>query len=372
MSDPATAKDPQEPAAPSRLSVAQSEFDPDVVFLNTASLGLPPRRSLQALTAALEHWRAGTASPPDFDDSVEASRAHYARLVGVDSARVAVGGQVSVFAGLVAAALPDGSEVLTAAGEFTSIVFPFLAQARRGVTLTQVPLEDLAGAVTERTALVAVSAVQSADGRLADLDALTAACAASGSRILLDTTQAVGWLPVDASRYAYTVGGGYKWLLAPRGTCFFTVLPELDDELIPHAAGWYAGLDRWDSLYGGPLRLAGDARRFDTSPAWHSWVGQAPALDLLVEVGPEVLHAHALGLANQFRAAVNRPPGDSAIVSLPADPGTAFRLERAGVVASVRAGRLRLAFHVNNTTVDVDRAAEAVTAGRPATQIHPS
>jgi selenocysteine lyase/cysteine desulfurase len=271
-----------------------------------------------------------------------------------------VGSQVSVFAGLIAAALPAGSEVLTAAGEFTSIVFPFLAQARRGVRVREVPLEHLADAVSPRTALVAVSAVQSGDGRLADLDTLTEACAVTGTRILLDTTQAVGWLPVDARRFAYTTGGGYKWLLAPRGTCFFTVQPDLANELIPHAAGWYAGGERWDSLYGGPLRLSDDARRFDVSPVWHSWVGQAPALDLLTAIGPAVLHTHALGLANRFRTAVGLPPGDSAIVSVATDPSTSPRLERAGVIGSVRDGRVRLAFHVNNTTIDADRAADAL------------
>jgi selenocysteine lyase/cysteine desulfurase len=344
----------------SRLALAQAEFAPELVYLNTASLGLPPRRGLQALQAALRQWQAGTASPPDYDLPLEAARTSYAGLVGVDPSRVAVGSQVSQFAGLVAANLPAGSEVLVADGEFTSIVFPFLAQAGRGVQVRQVRLERLAEAVSARTTLVAVSAVQSADGRLADLDALVTACASTGTRILLDTTQAVGWLPIDASRFAYTTGGGYKWLLGARGTCFFTVAPELADDLIPHSAGWYAGGERWNSLYGGPLRLAGDARRFDLSPAWHSWVAQAPALDLLTEIGPAVLHTHTLALANRFRAAVDLPPGDSAIVSVAADSSAAERLERARVVGSVRAGRLRLAFHLYNTFVDVDQTAAAV------------
>jgi selenocysteine lyase/cysteine desulfurase len=346
----------------SNLAAAQAEFDPDVIYLNTASLGLPPRRCLQALQAVQERWRSGLASPPEYDVPLEAARSAYAGLVGVNPAQVALGSQVSVFAGLIAAALPAGSEVLVADGEFTSIVFPFLAQAGRGIQVRQVPLEHLADAVTPRTTLVSVSAVQSADGRLADLDALVDACAANGARILLDTTQAVGWLTVDASRFAYTIGGGYKWLLAPRGTCFFTVNPELSDELIPHTANWYAGEDRWESLYGGPLRLASSARRFDVSPAWHSWIAQAPALDLLTEIGPAVLQAHSLGLANRFRAAVGLPPGNSAIVSMVADAAVSERLRQAGVVGSVRAGRLRLAFYLYNTEADVDLTAAAVTA----------
>lgn len=211
---------------------------------------------------------------------------------------------------------------------------------------------------------MAVSAVQSADGRVADLNALAEAAATTGARVLLDTTQAVGWLPTDASRFTYTVCGGYKWLLAPRGTCFFTVQPGFDDQLVPHTAGWYAGAEPWDSIYGSPLRLAGNARRFDVSPAWHSWVGQAPALDLLLEVGPTALHAHALGLANSFRAALDLPAGDSAIVSLPASTETAGRLRNAGIAGSIRAGKLRLAFHVNNTPEDAYRTVMALTGGR--------
>jgi len=212
-----------------RLAQARTEFDAEVVYLNTTSLGLPPRRSWQALQAALEAWRSGVADLGEYDGAVASARTRYAALVGIEPSSVAVGSQVSVFAGLVAASLQPGSEVLTAEGDFTSILFPFHAQAGRGVTVREVPLDRLADAVTARTTLVSVSAVQSADGRVADLDALQQSCAATGTRVLLDTTQAVGWLPVDASRFTYTVCGGYKWLLAPRGTAYLTVRPQMWD-----------------------------------------------------------------------------------------------------------------------------------------------
>jgi len=350
-----------DPAGPRpRAEAAHEQFQADGVYLNTASIGLPPRASLQALHDVLQDWQGGRASAPDYDAPLNAARGAYAELVAVDPASVAVGSQVSVFAGLVAAGLPDRSEVLTVTGEFTSIVFPFLAQAGRGITVREVPLERLADAVSSRTTLVSVSAVQSADGRLADVDALKQACAVTGTRVLLDTTQAVGWLPVDAGRFAYTTGGGYKWLLAPRGTAFFTVAPGLADDLVPHNAGWYAGHDPWTSIYGAPLRLAADARRFDVSPAWHSWVAQTPALELLTGIGRQALHEYTLGLANRFRAGVGLPPGDSAIVSLAVDGEAAAELARAEVTASTRAGRLRLAFHISNTADDADRAATAL------------
>ena len=337
-----------------------AEFDAEVTYLDTASLGLPPRRSLAAVHAALDQWRAGRSRAPDFDGHVEAARAAYAALVGVAPGNVAVGSQVSVFAGLVAASVPDGAEVLVVDGEFTSLTFPFMAQAGRGVRVREVPLDRLAEEVSAATALIAVSAVQSADGRLADLEQLTAAAAGAGAEVLLDTTQATGWLPVQADRFAFTVGGGYKWLLAPRGTCFFTVRTDMADRIVPQTAGWYAGADPWSSIYSGPLRLAEDARRFDVSPAWHSWVGQAASLQFLLEVGRDALHAHATGLANRLRSSLGLPEGDSAIVSLAVDDDVADRLRAADVTASVRAGRLRLSFHVHNTDADADRAADVL------------
>jgi selenocysteine lyase/cysteine desulfurase len=343
-----------------RLLEARQQFDAEVTYLNTATLGLPPRAAVEALSTVQREWRAGTADALAYDDPVAAARAAYAELVGVDAGCVAVGSQVSVFAGLVAASLPDGSEVLTAMGDFTSILFPFAAQASRGVKVRAVPLERVATEVSERTALVAVSAAQSADGRLADLDALETACFATGTRVLLDTTQSAGWLPVDASRFAYTVCGGYKWLLAARGTAYLTISPQLLDEIVPHTAGWYAGADRWSSIYGLPLRLAPDARRFDVSPAWHAWVSAAPALELLNRVGPATLHRHATGVANRFRAQVGASPAESAIVSLDVDPRAAEAMRTANIVGAMRAGRLRLSFHVMNGDDDADHAAEVL------------
>ncbi len=84
----------------------------------------------------------------------------------------------------------------------------------------------------------------------------------------------------------------------------------------------------------------------------------------MTAVGSAALHEHGVGLANRFRAALDLPAGDSAIVSLPLEPGAQERLEEANIAASVRAGRLRLAFHVNNTVDDVERVVAALTKER--------
>ena len=260
-------------------------------------MGLPPRSAREELAGATELWHAGEIQPPEFDAWVERARSSFARINGVDAATVAIGANVSSFVGLVAGSLPRGARVVGYRGEFSSLLFPFMARGDLDVHLVE--LEELAGAVDARTALAVVSAAQSSDGRLAALDDITA----TGVRTLVDTTQATGWLALDASRFDYTACAAYKWLLSPRGTAFMTVRPERMDELIPAAAGWYAGELPWESVYGPEMHLAAGARRFDLSPSWLSWVGTAPALEYLEHTGIDAVRAHDVGLADALRDA---------------------------------------------------------------------
>jgi selenocysteine lyase/cysteine desulfurase len=345
------------------LEVARKEFSPGCVYVNTASIGLPARRTVEALDAAVEVWRTGRAEAAGYDEVVERARALFAGLVATAPERVAIGNQVSTFTALVASALPEGARVLAAEEDFTSVLFPFLAHADRGVEVRTVPLAGLVEAIGPGVDLVAVSAVQSADGRLVPggLDALASAAAHHGCLTYVDASQAVGWLPFEADRFDFVSCATYKWLLSPRGTAFGVVRPERLGMLRPLFAGWYAGDDPWTSIYGPPLRLAKSARRLDISPAWLAWVGTVPALELLTEVGTAAVHRHDCGLANALRARLGLPPGDSAIVTHAA-PGGLERLRAAGIKASVRAGAVRVSFHLHNTAADVDAVARALGA----------
>jgi selenocysteine lyase/cysteine desulfurase len=334
------------------LADAPALWRPERVYLNTASYGLPPGPAWEALQAALAEWRAGRTSWEHWADTTESARAMFAALVGVDVSWVAVGAAVSGLIGLVAASLPDGARVLAPEIEFTSDLFPFMAQSGRGVSVRTVPVAALADAVDESTDVVVTSAVQMATGEVVDLDAVAAAAVRHGAMTVVDVTQACGWLPLDASRFDVVVCAAYKWLMAPRGTAFMTVRPERLGRIVPHAAGWYAGEDPHQTYFGPPLRLAASARRLDTSPAWHCWVGAAPALEVVRQIGVAAIHAHDVRLANAFRTGLDLPPSNSAIVSVER-PGAAERLARAGIMAAVRGGRLRTSWHVYNTDEDV-------------------
>lgn len=337
-----------------RIAFGQ-EFDVPDGYLNTASIGVPSRAIAGAVERTVTAWRTGAAQPADFDAAVAAGRAGFAALAGVPVDRVAIGATASPLVGLLAAAVPDGARVLVAEGEFTSVSWPFAAHAHRGVAVTECPLPEVGVRAADHD-VVAVSVVQSADGRLVDLDALRAARAA-GSRVFLDATQALGWLPLRLDWADAVVGAGYKWLLCPRGAAWLAVHPDLD--LPPLHAGWYAGDDPWTSVYGLPVRLASDARRLDTSPVWFAHTGAAAALPWLAGLDLAAVRAHCVGLADTVRTGLGLPPGGSAIVAV-SRPDAAGRLAAAGVTSSVRAGAVRLAFHLYNTADDAARVLAAL------------
>jgi selenocysteine lyase/cysteine desulfurase len=196
-------------------------------------------------------------------------------------------------------------------------------------------------------------------GEVADNEAILAAANEVNAITLCDATQALGWLPLDAARFDAVVCSAYKWLMSPRGSAFLAVSDRLLESAVPHSAGWYAGEDVHASYFGPPLRLASSARRLDLSPAWFSWVGTQPALELIERVGIRAIHAHDLTLANRFRAGLGLEPSNSAIVC--ADlPGAADRLQRAGIVAAIRGGLLRTSWHLYNDQSHVDRVLDVV------------
>ncbi len=339
------------------ISEAQALWRPETTYLNTASYGLPPEPAWEALQAALADWRGGRVSWEGWNTATEPAREQFARMVGADVGDVVVGGNVSGLIGLVAAALPAGTRVVAAENEFTSLLFPFLAQQ---LDVSFVPLARLADAVDASTDVVAVSAVQSSSGEVAALDDIAAAARAHGALSIVDATHAIGWLPLDATRFDAVACAAYKWLMSPRGTAFLVLDGALAERVVPANAGWFAAEDVLGANFGGPLRLAESARRFDTSPAWFSWVGTAPALELVNRIGVEEIHAHDLRLANRFREGLGLPPGNSAIVTAEV-PGVEDAFARAGIQAAMRLGRLRASFHVYNTDADVDAALNAVS-----------
>lgn len=349
-------------------------------YLDTASYGPGPAPVLEATRAALEEWSRGLGSWRTWEQHGEGARTRFAALLGTAPANVALVPTVSIAAAQVASLVTDGprpANVVVGANEFRSNLFPWIALERRGVAVRAVPFrgprlvaEDLVAAVDGRTALVAVSSVQSATGQRVPLEPLVAACRRHDARLFVDATQEVGALRARLEGVDFLAAAGYKWLLGPRGTGFLYVAPEHVEALAPLAPGWKTPADPYAEYYGPPFAPAGDASRFDQSLAWPCWVGADAALGLLLELGVERIEQRVANLAQLLRrgsAGLGRelpfPPAEhSQIVALevPDAPRLGRALAERGVVAAVRGGFLRLACHFFNDESDVERAVAAI------------
>ncbi|HEU4629816.1 MAG TPA: aminotransferase class V-fold PLP-dependent enzyme [Gemmatimonadaceae bacterium] len=361
------------------------------VYLNSASTGPLPARA----RAVLDDLNARRATPHRVPQEAQfgplaRARELCARLVGAETAEIALEVNTSYGVNLAARALPlrPDETIVVSDREFPANVYPWMALERaRGARLRLVPTVDelpdeeglLAALDEPGVRVLAVSWVQFGTGYRADLARLGRACRERGIWFVVDAIQGLGpaTLDVRACHVDVLACGGQKWLLSPWGTGFAYVRRELLDVLQPPDVGWLAvrGADDFTHLTDYDLTWRDSAWRYEVGTLpYQDFAAMVASLELLFELGPERVAAHATmladrivdwALANPDRARLVTP-ADAArragIVSLvPADGAAALaRLAAAGVVFSDREGAVRLAPHCFNTTDDVDAALRAL------------
>lgn len=330
-------------------------------YLNTALMGLPGPKAVEAARRVLEAWASGTLNWTDAVDQIDVARQAFANLVGVPTERIGVGHTVAATLSGIAANLPDGAVILAPDGEHNSNIYPYLHQAARGVRMEFAPLEHLADALRPHHAAVAFGLVQSADGRIADLAAIAAAARDVGALTLVDVTQACGWLRFDPDLCDVFVSACYKWLMTPNGPAFVGLSPRAMQQLRAGHRSWIGNLDVHAAPYGPGGAAAPDARRFDVVPNFIAIAAAAQSLNLLAEIGVERIEKHNLGLVQRFCSALGLPSHNSAIISI--DAGSVSSIT-GNLCATVRSGRARFSFHLYNDDEDVDAAVDFVRTAR--------
>jgi cysteine desulfurase / selenocysteine lyase len=358
-------------------------------YLNQASLGLLPRVSLEAsvrfLTDVAQHGNLRLSDQAEAE-ILDSLRAAAADLLGAPLASIAVVGGASEGLGQLAALLsgPDG-EVILVPSDFPSVTYPWLAaQERLGMRIRWVPDtagEDLTAsivdAISERTTVVCVSAVQFSTGTRVDVADLVARARSTGARVVVDVTQMAGAVPVTMSEWGADalVCSGYKWLSAPGGVALLAVAEDLADR-VPPLVGWKGSATPFD-FRPEELSLARDARRFELSTMSYSAAsGLLASIRLLTGIGLPSIREHADRLAETLVQRVAplgwapyRPLGDRSasghILSLrhPTAPVEEVQAALAGehrIITSSRVGGIRVSLHVYNDDDDVRALSEAL------------
>ncbi len=348
----------------------------DRVYLDGAAHGPMPRRSLEAARAALD-WKRdpSTLEDAEYFRLPDRVRAASAELLHCAPESVAVATGASHGISLVACGLDfdPGDHVVVLRDGFPAIALPWRDLARRGVDVEFVDADAVVDAIRANTRVVAVDHVNFATGRQLDLDLIGARCRAVGAVFVVDASQSLGVVPLDAIRCgaAVVAVAGYKWLLSPYGTGVTYVHPDWVERFRLPTFNWATiiGADDFNKLVDLEPRQRPGAIRFDVpeTAAFIHGRALAESLEFLAEVGVERINAHVIALLDRMVEGLPRTvrvesslesAERSAIIRLVPDSDVRAMYERlyaAGIKVSLREGGLRVAPGVWNTAADIDR-----------------
>ena len=348
---------------------AEFEVCSQWTYLNTAAFGMVPKRSTDAMARHFAHRNELACTDfLDWYSRLNQLRASAARLVGARAEDIAFVPNTATALALVVANLDlkPRDNIVTLADEFPN--FQYMPAARK------VPPEGLADgrffeAIDERTRLICVSHVNYSTGLRAPIGEISRFAADRGIPVFVDGTQSVGAIQFDVAATPVSVLAvhAYKWLVSPSGAGFMYVAPEFRESLQPLVIGWRSHHD-WrnvDNFHTAAPVFPTSAEKYEGAGLPVSLLfALGSSLDWILEIGPDVVEARTLDLAQRCRKIVRRLGGDSletgSQIANGRFPGAdvselAAQLKQQNVVVAARAGNLRISPHFYNNEEDLER-----------------
>jgi selenocysteine lyase/cysteine desulfurase len=308
---------------------------------------------------------------------VDEVRARIAHLTHATPDQVALPGNASDAIDRVVGAIDweKGDNVIVSPHDFASGRHALGALARQGVEVRLaraegwlIPEEAYGEAADDRTRLVYVSQVNALTGqhlRIREVDAELP----DDVILLVDSSHALGVLPIDARLADFTVSCTYKFALGVyEGALIWNRARQPD--FLPSGAGWWSG-----GTAPGPVDYAPkpDARRAEYGNAGHLGAYLLrDSLAYLESFGADRVAAHVRRLSGAMVEGFARlgldvvTPADpasrgaSAAFAHPAEAEIVRRAAAEGVLIWGDNSRIRASAHVFNTMEDVERMLEGL------------
>ena len=305
-----------------------------------------------------------------------------ARLLSCDLEDVCVGSSATELLCSIAWAVSpkSGSNIVSTKASFPSTVYPWTrvadangAEVRLADHNSELYTDpdDIISLIDESTSVITLSHIEFSSGQRYDLARFAEAAHSVGALLVVDATQSMGMVPIDASSIGadVIVSSGYKWLRGTYGAAVGYISPSVRPHLYPGLLGFRSHDDIWD-LRADRMTLPEDASRFEyTTIHFGAALGLAAAVDEICEIGPQKVWEHDIALADKVIEGANRlslriasPISEherSAIVSLRMPDGVssetiAHRLQdEHSILVTSRAGLLRVSPHIDNSEEEV-------------------
>lgn len=273
--------------------------NPDVVYLDGNSLGMPPKRTLERLREVYEDdWATGLIRSWDhWIDLPQRVGNQVARLIGARDGEVVVHDTTTMNVyQLVHAAIslrPDRRVIAISADDFPTdryVVDGIAARTGHEVRHGVDRLDDVA--------VVVRSVIDYRTAELVDVAAETARAHSAGTLVVWDLSHAVGAIDIDlrACGAQFAIGCSYKFLNGgPGAPAWSYVAEELHSVVEQPIWGWFATKDQFDM---GPVFEPRDdiARLLLGTPSILALTAAEVGISLSVEAGMPAIHAKGTAL----------------------------------------------------------------------------
>lgn len=312
--DECVARDRDDPLASYRDEFSLPE---GVIYLDGNSLGaLPKAAEARILDAIKNDWGKGLIrswNGAGWIDLPVKLGAKIAPLIGAAANEVIVADSTSVnlFKLLIAALRqrPDRRTILMEARDFPTDLYIGQGVAELmgdGYTCRIVPTEEIAGALDDTIAVLALTHVNFKTGAVHDMGDLTSKAHAVGALTIWDLCHTAGAMPVDlkVAKADFALGCTYKYLNGGPGAPAFAYIP------IAQQADFHQPLTGWMG-HAQPFAFiddyapAPDIKRFlSGTPGVLSMISLDAALDVWTGVDLNVLRTKSIVLGDLFIALV--------------------------------------------------------------------
>jgi selenocysteine lyase/cysteine desulfurase len=360
-------------------------------WFNTAAYGPLPLCNVEAQTSFLNGMSLGrTASGVGhWWEGASSVRGKVGRLINADPDDICFLKSTNEGLGLVVTGLDwaPGDEVITYDQEFPSTAYPWLGLARKGVAVkfirdrgrARFGVGDVEELISPRTRVICLSLVNFSNGFRAPVEAIAELCRSRGIWLVVDAVQAAGCMPVDVQSLGADLvsAHGYKSLCSGFGISFCYVAPRFRENVAVSVPGWKSIENVTDITHqlSYQLTLAHGARRYESGTQNISGMyGMGASIDLFLGLGMDLIGQHVQAMsalvadqveARGYRVVSSQAPAErSGIIAVdcrrrePAEVAAA--LKDAGVMCSVREGRLRISCHLFVNEDDVQRLTAAL------------
>lgn len=378
------------PTTLSQIRASEFPIVHEYTYLNTASQGPWPTRTVQAVqeAASAMQYVNTPRGMPEHPPAVDLARERLARLINARPEDIVFTSNTTHGLNIAAQGIDwrPGDNCVVPVDDFPSLAYAWSHLRLRGVEVRFVPWEGagpavatLMAAVDARTRAVACSAIKWDTGYRMALEELGAQCAARGVLLIVDAIQAVGAQPLDvqALRISALATHGYKWLMAGFGVGALYVAPEALAHIRPTFIGVQSVQIEGMNVRPEQLTWHPNAQRYEAGGSnTLGLTALASSLGMIEELGMAAIAEHGRGLAELAYAGVQRkrglrlvsdadPAHRSALIvftcgSPEQDAKLVQDLTARGIVVALRPLGLRLSPHLYNTEADIATLLDAL------------